>query len=88
MVMFHMYINWKSSLVPRPAPFSVTRKLSQGLGSKITSVRPRVEQYYCSTLGLTLVIATLIIASLLLRHTHYCLSTIYFATLIIASLLQ
>ena len=34
-----------SSLVPRPVPFSVTRTLSQGLGSKVTCARPRVERY-------------------------------------------
>ena len=32
------------SLVPRPAPFMVTRKLSQGLGFKVTCARPRVER--------------------------------------------
>ena len=33
-----------TSLVPRPAPFSVTRKMSQGLGSKVTCARQRVER--------------------------------------------
>ena len=33
------------SFVPRPAPFSVTQKLSQGLESKVMCTRPRVERY-------------------------------------------
>ena len=32
-------------LIPRPAPFSVSRKLLQGLRSKITCTRPKVERY-------------------------------------------
>ena len=37
-------VSFPASLIPMPAPFSVTQKLSQGLGYKVLCTMPRVER--------------------------------------------